>query len=120
MDTGLKFDRIAGSRLGFFRQGLTTACLNTFGTDPELRQLLINMRRLGHTVLKTCLSIWDGIMSSGQLVDLIPWTTSSRRDRDSVDRGSNTLNTAEVTAERHTSVTIGTLPIVCLTDYNII
>ena len=53
-DTGLKFDRTAGSRLGFLRRGLTTACLNTFGTDPELRQLLINVRRPGPTVLKTC------------------------------------------------------------------
>jgi len=47
-DTGLKFDRTDGSRLGFLINGLTTTCLKSVGTDPELRLALKKLHYKEH------------------------------------------------------------------------
>ena len=68
METGLKFDNTKGSRLGFLRRGLTTACLKAAGTVSNLGQELIKTRRLGPTVLKTIFSTLAVTISNGQFV----------------------------------------------------
>lgn len=53
------------------RRALTTACVKIDGTELELRQLLINVKRQGPIALKDCLNITVGMMSSVQFVDFI-------------------------------------------------
>ena len=93
MEIGLKFERIEGSRLGFFRSGCTTACLKAAGTQPEEKMVLINSRRKGATVSRTVGSLRrrEGRQSEGQLEDCRCLTALEREDR---VMGSNCSRTA--------------------------
>jgi len=75
-DTGLKFERTDGSRLGFLINGLTTACLITVGTDPELRLVLKKREKTWSNCTKNLFKHfrWNnvqGTVGSSQLLDNI-------------------------------------------------
>ena len=93
MEIGLKFERVAGSRLGFLTNGCTTACLNAAGTQLEVRMVLISCRRKGATESRTVASLRrrEGRQSEGQLEDRRCLTASEREDR---EIGSSCLRTA--------------------------
>jgi len=68
---GLKLERTKGSKCFLFKKGCTVACLKEAGIRPELRHRFIRNKIKGPTELKTFLNKWDGMLSDGQLAEIM-------------------------------------------------
>ena len=71
---------LVGSRLGFFSNGWTTACLKQDGTVPVVKELFMTERKPGPNVFNSCLSRGVGTMSRQHVVAFIEETISVRVD----------------------------------------
>ena len=80
LEMGLKLERTEGSRLCFLIRGWTIACLKAVGTQPEPRQVFINVKMCGPPMLEMCFSSLAGILSKVYWEGLHFLTTCNKRE----------------------------------------